>query len=69
MITDKTKDEIAERAAEPIVEHLKLEAAIQTQEGFCRRRCGKVCESPCPEAQMMAVRLFALAWFGYVRLN
>lgn len=69
MITDKAKDQIARLSLEPIMDQIKLEAAREVQQRFCRRRCQKVCDSPCRKAQMMGEPLAELAWLAYTRLN
>ncbi|GAI67912.1 unnamed protein product [marine sediment metagenome] len=70
MISNKTRDKIAELSAKPITDQLRPIAYEQVVENFCLPRCGNTPDAElCPDAER-AHRLFvALLFRFYSGLN
>jgi len=68
MISNKTKDKIAELSAKPITDQLKPIAYEQVVENFCLPRCGhtpggELCDGKLCPAAKRAHRLFVALFF------
>lgn len=70
MISNKTRDKIAQLSAKPITDQLSHQAYEQVVEKFCLPRCGKTPDRELCEEAERAHRLFvALLFQSYSRLN
>lgn len=70
MITDKTRDKLAELSAKPIKRQLRSTAYEQVVEKFCLPHCGKTPDGElCVEAERMHQRFIALLFDAYSRFN
>ncbi|GAI97956.1 unnamed protein product [marine sediment metagenome] len=70
MITNKTKDKIAELSAKPITDQLKPIAYEQVVKKFCLPRCGETPDGElCPDAERIRRLLVALLFKSYSESN
>ena len=70
MITDKTRNEIAQLSAKSISSRLRAPAYEQVVENFCLKRCGKTPDAElCPAAKRTHQRFLSRLFDLYIRFN
>jgi len=70
VISNKTKDKIAELSAKSITDRLRATAYEQVVEKFCLPRCGHTPDGElCDEAERTHRRFIAFLFQSYSRLN
>jgi len=70
VISNKTRDKIAQLSAKSITHQLRATAYEQLVENFCLPRCGKTPDGElCPEAKRTHQRFLSLLFNAYSKFN